>query len=763
MSGKRSGNASISQASSQKKRLQHVEMLLETSQKMGSLDSLDAVFDALVKVATKETKADRGSLFLHDDDTGELYSRVAQGIGFHEIRIMDTDGIAGAVFQSGVGETVNDPYDDDRFNRNVDAETGYLTKSILCAAVKNGKGKTIGVVEVLNKKNGKFNARDVTILEALAAQSSVTLQSMQLVENLENKREQEIEFLNVVSEITSELELTRLLQRVIMEATRMLGAERSTLFINDDKTNELFSYVGEGLDSVEIRLPNHAGIAGAVFTSGSTVNIPYAYADLRFNPSFDKQTGFFTRSILCVPVINKNGNVIGVTQVLNKKAGVFTDEDESRLRAFTAQIAIGLENAKLFNDVRVIKNYNESMLQSMSNGVITFDEDDISRSCNDAGASIIRQSVDNVVGTNVGDVFGDSNVWLLEKIFRVKESHEIEHAVDVELKFGEDIISANITVMPLMSGDGEPIGTLVMLEDISNEKRAKSTLSRYMDPGLADQMLSENSQDDILGGNDKIATILFSDVRSFTSITETLGAQATVGLLNEYFELMVDCISDQGGMLDKFIGDAIMAAFGIPVAHEDDEDRGLRAGIRMIQSLWEWNAKRRHDGDMELDMGLGLNTDSIVAGNIGSKKRMDYTMIGDGVNLAARLESACKQYSARILLSEYTAEKLKGVYRLRDIDRVVVKGKTEPVGVFECLDYHDDSSFPNIMEVLGNFNEAIKLYRRQNWEKAIHYFEEAIKGNDSDHLSKIYIDRCNLLKAEPPDNDWDGVWVMTSK
>ncbi|SVE55699.1 uncharacterized protein METZ01_LOCUS508553, partial [marine metagenome] len=231
-----------------------------------------------------------------------------------------------------------------------------------------------------------------------------------------------------------------------------------------------------------------------------------------------------------------------------------------------------------------------------------------------------------------------------------------------------------------MSGDGEPIGTLVMLEDISNEKRAKSTLSRYMDPGLADQMLSENSQDEILGGNDKIATILFSDVRSFTSITETLGAQATVGLLNEYFELMVDCISDQGGMLDKFIGDAIMAAFGIPVAHEDDEDRGLRAGIRMIQSLWEWNAKRRHDGDMELDMGLGLNTDSIVAGNIGSKKRMDYTMIGDGVNLAARLESACKQYSARILLSEYTAEKLKGVYRLRDIDRVVVKGKTEPVG-----------------------------------------------------------------------------------
>jgi len=284
-----------------------------------------------------------------------------------------------------------------------------------------------------------------------------------------------------------------------------------------------------------------------------------------------------------------------------------------------------------------------------------------------------------------------------------------------------------------------------------------------MDPGLADQMLSENNQEEILGGNDKVATILFSDVRGFTTITESLGAQGTVGLLNDYFELMVDCIAEQGGMLDKFIGDAIMAAFGIPMTHEDDEDRGLRAGINMIKSLWEWNTRREKLGEIPIDMGLGLNTDSIVAGNIGSKKRMDYTMIGDGVNLAARLESACKQYGARILLSEYTVAKLKGVYRLRDIDRVVVKGKTEPVGVFECLDYHDDESFPNMMDVLGNFNEAVKCYRGQEWDKATKYFEEALKGNESDAPSHMYVERCEQLKQTPPGAEWDGVWIMTSK
>lgn len=750
-------------ASLEGERLEYLEMLLDTSQRMGSLESLDAVFDALVKVAVEQTGSDRGSLFLHDEETRELYSRIAQGLDFHEIRIMDTDGIAGAVFQSGESEIVNDPYSDERFKSDVDSETGYATESILCITVRNAKGKVIGVLEVLNKQDGEYCERDVSLLEGLATHSAVTLQSLELVEHMEGKSKREIEFLNVVSEITSELELARLLQRVISETTRMLDAERSTLFINDEKTSELFSFVGEGLESVEIRLPNNIGIAGTVFTSGETVNIPYAYADLRFNPSFDKKTGFFTRSILCVPVFNKDGKTIGVTQVLNKKAGVFSNEDESRLKAFTAQIAIGLENAKLFNDVRIVKNYNESMLQSMSNGVITFDGEGLGKSCNGAGSKILGRPLEEVLGNTPPEIFGDDNAWLLEKIERIKTTQDVDYTSDTELTFGDEVTSANVTVMPLTSGDGEAIGTLVMIEDISNEKRAKSTLSRYMDPGLADQMLSDNSQDEILGGNDKIATILFSDVRGFTTITESLGAQGTVALLNDYFELMVDCISEQGGMLDKFIGDAIMAAFGIPMPHDDDEDRALRAGINMIERLWEWNTKRRLQGEMPIDMGLGLNTDTVVAGNIGSKKRMDYTMIGDGVNLAARLESACKQYSARILLSQYTASKLKGVYRLRDIDKVIVKGKTEPVGVLECLDYHNDTSFPNIMDVLGNFNEGVRLYRSQEWDKASHYFKEALKGNKSDNLSTIYIERCVQLKKNPPSPDWDGVWVMKNK
>ena len=150
------------------------------------------------------------------------------------------------------------------------------------------------------------------------------------------------------------------------EATRMLDAERSTLFLNDERAGELWSQVGQGLDTLQIRLPNHLGIAGAVFTSGKSINIPYAYADLRFNPGFDRKTGFFTRSILCVPVVNQQGKVIGVTQVLNKRSGPFTLEDEQRLKAFTAQVSIALQNAQLFDDVQNMKNYNDAMLESIA-------------------------------------------------------------------------------------------------------------------------------------------------------------------------------------------------------------------------------------------------------------------------------------------------------------------------------------------------------------------------------------------------------------
>ena len=744
--------------------LKEAKILLEVARKVADGQTLDEQLETLVALVMEATVADRATLFVNDPRTQELYSRVTVGGLRREIRILNHTGIAGHVFQAGKGLVVRDAYKDKRFNQGVDQQTGYRTRSIACAPIRTVRGEIIGVVEVLNRKGKKdahFTRLNLQLLEAMATQAAVSLQRSLLEELSVREKEKEAEFLGVVAEISGEIKLGTLLSKIIGTVTRMLHAERSTLFLNDEKTNELYTEVGEGLGATQIRLPNHLGIAGAVFRSGKTVNIPHAYADLRFNPAFDKKTGFFTRSMLCTPVINKAGVVIGATQVLNKKGGSFSHEDEARLKAFTAQVSVALENAKLFDDVQNMKNYAESMLESMSNAVVTLNEDGVIQTCNAAGAKILKTPIQEILKKKAAEFFTGKNAWVEEKIRLVASTGEPSLMMDAEMEWGGEKTSANVTVLPLISVKGKSLGSLVMIEDISDEKRMKGTMARYMDPAIADQLMATGKE--VLGGNMSEASILFSDVRSFTTLTESLGAQGTVGLLNEYFTLMVDCLQKEGGMLDKFIGDAMMAIFGLPLPREDDADRAVRAGIGMLVELERFNTARKERGMMAIDMGLGINTDEIVSGNIGSPKRMNYTVIGDGVNLAARLETACKQYGAKMLVSDATVKKLKGTYRMREADRVVVKGKTEPVVIFECLDYHTEASFPNPMEVINHFKDGLAKYRRQDWEKAKGAFQEALKAHRGDKLSKIYMERCDYFEKNPPEKEWDGVWVMKEK
>ena len=423
---------------SQGRRLRFAELLLSVSQKMASIESLDEVRTTLVEMTTTELGAERGSLFLNDPATNELFSRVAQGNFHREIRLLNNSGIAGHVYTSGEGLIIDDAYSDSRFNRTIDEQTGFVTRNILCIPIRTMKGEVVGVAQVLNKKKGRFTKSDMRLLEAMTAQGSLALQSSLFIERMKNIRKQELEFLDIVSEVTSDIKLGSLLQKVMGEATRMLSAERSTLFLNDEKTNQLWSEVGQGLEATQIRFPNNVGIAGAVFTSGKTVTIPYAYADLRFNPAFDKKTGFFTRSILCVPVVNQHGKTIGVTQVLNKRGGPFTNEDESRLRAFTAQVSIALENAKLFSDVQNMKNYNESMLESMSNAVVTLDDAEKVVTCNAAGLRILRTDAASIINRPAAEFFTGPNAWVVEKLKRLEETHAADIIMDAEIELARN-------------------------------------------------------------------------------------------------------------------------------------------------------------------------------------------------------------------------------------------------------------------------------------------------------------------------------------
>ena len=743
----------------------HDALLLSVHARLSASHDLDEQLAELMAIITDAVDAERATLFLEDARHGELYARIAVGDLKRELRLLSNEGVAGAVFSTGHSAVVPDVTEDERFDARFDELTGFSTRSLLAVPLRDPGGTIVGVAQALNRRSGSFGEADRLLLEAIAEQAAMVLRNTLFVEQVERANRQESEFLDLVSEVSTEIQLVPLLQKIMAAVTRMLDAERSTLFLNDEKAGELYTEIGQGLGATKIRLPNDVGIAGAVFTTGETINIPYAYADLRFNPSFDKQTGFFTRSILCVPVANKDGKRIGATQVLNKRGGAFTEEDAARLKAFTAQISIGLENAKLFDDVQTMKQYNDRILASMSNGVLTFGVDGAVVTCNAAGARILRVDETAVVGRSAESLFAGENAWVHERIAAAVADGEAELAVDVALEVGEEgqreTVSVNLTALPLADGSGDPLGSMVLLEDISSEKRVRATMARYVDASVADRLLEAGAE--ALGGRAGVATVLFSDVRKFTPLTERLGPQAIVALLNDYFTRMVGCIEAESGLLDKYIGDAIMAVFGVPFAHEDDPDRAVRAAVAMMRALRAMNDERATREQAPLEIGIGIHTGDVFSGNIGSPRRMDFTVMGDGVNLASRLEGLTKQYAAEVLISDFTLQSLKSTFRTREVDRVIVVGRREPVSIHEVLDYHDDESFPNLLDTLYAYRNGIEFYRKHRFKDAVAAFGEALTHHPEDRLSEVYRDRCLALEADPPGEDWDGVWVARSK
>ena len=488
---------------------------------------------------------------------------------------------------------------------------------------------------------------------------------------------EEQQILEVTQNLAGELLLEVLIARIMAATTQLLGAERASLFVYDDKLDELFTLYADGLETRQIRLPTHSGIAGAVFTSGRTENITDPYADPRFNQAIDRRTGFTTRSILCVPITNKAGARMGVAQALNKRGGVFTAKDEARLKAFAAQVAVSLENAKLFDDVLNMKNYNESILKSTSNGIVTTDAESYIVTANAAAEALLGLSREELIGNCAGELFTGSNRWIADSLAKTQATGETALAIDVEVERGDGgLATVNLTATPLIDVTEARIGSMIVLEDVTEEKRVRSTMSRYMSKEVADQLLSAGELE--LGGKEQKLTVMFSDVRGFTSIAEALGPRETVSLLNDYFTEMVDVIFKNGGILDKYIGDGIMALFGAPFVGPNDADNALTAADEMMGRLAELNARRVAAGQAALDIGIGFSTGPTVIGNIGSVRRMEYTVIGDTVNLASRLEGATKQYRSRIILSEMTVRDLRRPATLRELDLIRVKGKDRP-------------------------------------------------------------------------------------
>lgn len=591
--------------------------------------------------------------------------------------------------------------------------------------------------------------------------SLIAEKTNQMIDGLQRAASEEDDFFDMSMTVSNEVKLFPLLAKIADISKKFLDADRCTLFLYDGKTDELWCMVGEGIEDRDIRFSAKEGIAGHVFQSRSTLNIPDAYSDARFNQAIDKLTGYCTTTILGIPIIDKESNCLGVIQAINKHDGIFTARDEKRLRMFSGQAAIAISNAQLFEDINAMKNYNESILKSLNDGVITLDDNDTIVKANLAALRILGEE-DFIVGHAANDLFDKQNSWVLKNLHQTVQQNKAVLSMDANLALrnGEQA-AVNLNTVPLVDLENKHIGSMMIIEDITNEKRMRSTMSRYMTEEVAERLLS--GDDNVLGGNAQDVSVLFSDIRGFTTLSESIGARETVTMLNEYFSYMADAVFQHNGILDKYIGDAIMAVFGAPFKSEHDADNSVNTAIEMMRSLNKFNHNQLDKGVMPLEIGIGISSGEVVSGNIGSPKRMDYTVIGDTVNLASRLEGTTKFYSCPIMICAVTHASLKDTYVSREIDSIRVKGKDRPIVVYEILDYHTADSFPQMHEAIACYNEGVIAYKNRQWERAMKFFTGCIDIKPSDGPSKIYLQRCEYFLQHPPTHNWDGVWTMEVK
>ncbi|MBW7888852.1 MAG: adenylate/guanylate cyclase domain-containing protein [Bacteroidetes bacterium] len=294
-----------------------------------------------------------------------------------------------------------------------------------------------------------------------------------------------------------------------------------------------------------------------------------------------------------------------------------------------------------------------------------------------------------------------------------------------------------------------------------SKRQIQKIFGQFVNPHVVKQ-LSRDPEHVELGGEEVEATIMFSDIEGFTSISETKKPKELVAFLNNYFSAANDVFFKHDGTIDKFIGDAVMVQFGIPLKNSNHRLLAARAAYEFSRLVYEMNAEARTKNQPVFSTRIGINSGPMVAGYIGGRSKKEYTVIGDTVNLASRLEGVNKFYGTSIMVSEATADHIGDEFILREMDLIRVKGKKMPIKIYELVCKREEAT-EDTMKMVQTFESALQLYRHQQWRDAVSMFTtiQKLKGNDPP--SKEYITRCIDYEQQPPGKDWDGVHIMTSK
>lgn len=323
------------------------------------------------------------------------------------------------------------------------------------------------------------------------------------------------------------------------------------------------------------------------------------------------------------------------------------------------------------------------------------------------------------------------------------------------------VISFPQTVISLFLTFASCVGYISVTEG-KQKSEIKNMFTKYVDASVVEKLI-DNPEMLKLGGVEKEITVLFSDIKGSTTIAEFLGPEKTVSVINEYLTDMTNIILENRGTLDKYIGDAIMAFWGAPLEDADHAYHACETTLYMQRKLKTLHPNWKANNIPLIFQRVGLNTGKAIVGNVGSANKFNYTVMGDTINLGSRVEGINKDYGTYICITEFTLAKVENRVVTRELDNVVVVGKTKPVKIYELMALNTDKIDDGLMKLRDKYSEALALYKNRNWNQAISTWEDALKINPEDPVSELYIKRSKYNLENPPPDDWDGVYRATHK
>jgi PAS domain S-box-containing protein len=466
------------------------------------------------------------------------------------------------------------------------------------------------------------------------------------------------------------------------------------------------------------------------------------------------------KSILCVPLINQ-GQIISIVYLENNvTAGAFTPERVELLKVLSGQAAISIQNSKLYTQVRESENRLAQFLEAIPVGVSVLDASGKPYYSNRVAIQLLGKGViPQVASEQIPEVYqvyqaGTQQEYPSAELPAMRALRgESGTADDMEIHQGNKIIPIEAWGTPIYDEKDNISYAIVAFQDITERKKAETERIRFTDklfqlnkayerfvPNQFLQFLEKSSIIDVeLGDQVQLEmSVLFSDIRDFTTLSESMTPEDNFRFINSYLSRMEPVINENNGFIDKYIGDAIMALFS------GDADNAVKAGIAMLQGLVEYNQNRANFGCAPIQIGIGINTGTLMLGTVGGQNRMDGTVISDAVNLASRVESLTKNYGVALLITHPTYSRLKNPsqYAIRTLDTVKVKGKSEAVTVYEVFDADGPEIKQGKLATLELFAEALAIYWEGKFAEAARLFWECWRHNQGDRAAKIYWERC---------------------